>query len=316
MNTELNDSVSPLKGNRVILATTLLYVLAGLIIRLLAVESIGSIVLSQCLILFCGLIGACLCRYDFKRDLRIRPVDGHDLLMVLFVMICCYPITALLNLISMQFVPNVVQAISGDLYAYGLGISLLLTAVFPAIGEELLIRGVVYRSYRKISPVAAMLVSALIFGLLHLNFNQMPYAIFLGIVMVVINEGADSMVMSMVLHFLFNGSSTLMNYMMRQFMSDEIMDEAMDTVAQAEATLFITYGMLAFIMGILLIVVVRSIYKHNHRTFAMVFGKDKKDECFESQEVLEGMAKRMRIVDWRFLLTIVILMICLIRSVL
>ncbi len=315
MNTR--KSVKPSKGSKVLLATALIFIALGYLLRFLPMNMLVNMALGQCVILAGALIGIRCCGYDSESVLKIRPVDGRNLLLVVFTVICCYPITALLNLIYMQFVPNVVQTASAEIYTFGLGISLVLIALFPALGEELLMRGIVYRSYKEASPVAAMVLSALLFGLLHMNFNQMPYAMFLGIVMVLINEAADSMVMSMVMHFLFNASSTVLNYMSIQMSSQEARAEAAESVSHADWGLFMVFGIAALIMGLLLIVVIRAMYKYNHRTFDMAFGKGCEVVESEGKKSVsaEGCHRRMRIVDVWFVLTLIVLIFAMIRSI-
>lgn len=116
-----------------------------------------------------------------RETFRIRPVGIKTVVFAFVIILCSYPIVALLNLISMFFVENAVVETAAGLYQHGFLISMLVMALCPAIGEEFLMRGVVYRSYRKKSPVLAWILSAVIFGLLHMNFNQMPYAVYLGL---------------------------------------------------------------------------------------------------------------------------------------
>lgn len=305
VNKSIKGLVSAAKGSQVLLVTALAfvameYIVRGLVMLHVPISMPVSMVLSQGLVLVCGIAGVWYCGYDSERDLKIDPVDGFNLLLVVFAVICCYPIVAFLNLISMQFVPNAIQEVAGEMFAYGLGPSLILMAVCPAIGEELLMRGIVYRSYKKASPVAAMVFSALFFGMMHMNFNQMPYAFFLGIVMVLINEAADSMAMSMVLHLLFNGSNTVLNYYASGMITDEEMTEATELVSHMNTGMIIGYGVVAFVMCLLLVVVIRAMYKHNQRTLRMAFGCER-----------EG-----RLYDRWFVILFIVLVLCMIRSLL
>ena len=52
-----------------------------------------------------------------------------------------------------------------------------MMALFGPFCEEFCFRGVVYRGYLKSGNVTgAVLLSSLLFGLMHMNFNQAPYA--------------------------------------------------------------------------------------------------------------------------------------------
>ena len=60
---------------------------------------------------------------------------------------------------------------------------LLTVGVFPAIAEELIFRGIVYRYLRRFGTVFAAFASSLIFGLIHLNVLQTLFAFCLGLVL-------------------------------------------------------------------------------------------------------------------------------------
>ena len=53
----------------------------------------------------------------------------------------------------------------------------------------------------------AVVWSAILFGLMHMNFNQAPYAIALGIMMALVVEATGSTTMSFLVHMIFNGES-------------------------------------------------------------------------------------------------------------
>ena len=94
------------------------------------------------------------------------------------------PLTTLLNAISMLFVDNAVVSISGGVLNLPFLLTFFLMAVFGPVCEELCFRGVVYRGYLKSgNVVGAVLLSSLLFGLMHMNFNQAPYAFAIGVSM-------------------------------------------------------------------------------------------------------------------------------------
>lgn len=113
----------------------------------------------------------------------------------------------------MFFVENAVtDTMSYMLTNYGFFLPFFIVAVMPGFAEEFLFRGVVYSGYSKSYPVAGLLISATAFGLMHGNFNQMPYAMFLGAVFVLMLEATDSIWVTMFMHFLLNGANVIMMY--------------------------------------------------------------------------------------------------------
>ncbi len=91
----------------------------------------------------------------------------------------------------------------------------LATAVATPVVEELLFRGLIYTRMKKAMPqVAAMLLSALWFGLAHSGgAHQVVYAAVLGIIMVLLYEKCQSLWPCIFLHAGFNSTSFLYEYM-------------------------------------------------------------------------------------------------------
>ena len=56
-------------------------------------------------------------------------------------------------------------------------------AATPAIVEELAYRGFILGNYRYGGRLAAIIISGIMFGVMHMNFNQMAYAMILGILL-------------------------------------------------------------------------------------------------------------------------------------
>ena len=83
------------------------------------------------------------------------------------------------------------------------------TAVLPALLEELIFRGYIMQPLRRYGDWFAIITSALIFGLVHGNMMQVPFAILAGVALGYINVVTGSMWMNILLHFLNNFISVL-----------------------------------------------------------------------------------------------------------
>ena len=95
----------------------------------------------------------------------------------------------------------------------GLIISIILTAVLPAICEEFLHRGVLLNGCIKQFGVhKAILWSSLLFGLMHMNVGQFFYATILGWFMAVTALSAGSLWGSIIVHFTNNALATYLSY--------------------------------------------------------------------------------------------------------
>ena len=91
-------------------------------------------------------------------------------------------------------------------------LSLVLTAVLPAIGEEITHRGMLVNAFKGWGDKQAIFWSALMFGLMHGNIQQVFYAsLVLGIIGGIISVKTGSIVPGMILHFINNAISVVLS---------------------------------------------------------------------------------------------------------
>ena len=90
--------------------------------------------------------------------------------------------------------------------------SFLLTAIFAPIFEEWLCRGMVLRGLlTKIKPAWAIVVSALFFAVIHLNPWQALNAFIIGVVMGYVYYKTGSLWLTMLIHFVNNGTAVVLS---------------------------------------------------------------------------------------------------------
>ena len=122
--------------------------------------------------------------------------------------------------------------------------SFLLTAVFAPIFEEWLCRGMVLRGLlTKMKPGWAIVVSALFFALIHLNPWQALNAFIIGVVMGYVYYKTGSLWLTMLIHFVNNGTAVILS----QIPSLQEVDFWMDMMPRT------TYAVL-YVLGLVLLV--------------------------------------------------------------
>lgn len=90
---------------------------------------------------------------------------------------------------------------------------LVLSCLLPAICEEFLHRGIMLHANKKYTnPRFALIISSILFGLIHLNINQFFYACILGLFIGYVALVSDSIFPSMIIHFMNNALSTYFYY--------------------------------------------------------------------------------------------------------
>lgn len=93
-------------------------------------------------------------------------------------------------------------------------LSLLTTAVLPAFCEEFAHRGMLLSGYKVLGFKKAVLYSALLFGLIHLNINQFFFATLVGVVLASVTLFSRSIIPAMIIHFMNNGISVYLEFSM------------------------------------------------------------------------------------------------------
>lgn len=97
-------------------------------------------------------------------------------------------------------------------YAYLLK-DFVLSAILPGICEEFLHRGIMLHAGKKAgNPRYVLIISSILFGLMHLNINQFFYAAILGLLMGYVALVSNSIFPSMIIHFMNNFLSSYFVY--------------------------------------------------------------------------------------------------------
>lgn len=118
-------------------------------------------------------------------------------------------------------------------------------AILPAFLEEALFRGVILQSLRRFGDSFALITSAVLFGVVHGNFIQMPYTMFLGLIIGYFVLYSGSLWPGIAIHFANNGLSVLLEWI-----------TAGTTAAQDEMIYLLLFGG-RLVLGILCLIILR-----------------------------------------------------------
>jgi membrane protease YdiL (CAAX protease family) len=83
------------------------------------------------------------------------------------------------------------------------------TVILAPLCEEFLTRGLIMRRLKPYGAGFSIIVSSLVFGMMHVNLRQMPYAFVLGLALGYISYATDSIRTTTILHAIFNGTSMI-----------------------------------------------------------------------------------------------------------
>ena len=167
------------------------------------ISMIQNLLISQGMIFIPTLVYISITRCDIRETLRIRKTHWSAIFIVPVFVLALEPAMSVINSISLLWVDSATTELTEGLVAkYPFWVSTALMALTPCIVEELAYRGVILGSYRYSSRLWAIIVSGLLFGAMHMNFNQMAYAVVLGIMLGLLAEVTGS-----IGYFLYHDSS-------------------------------------------------------------------------------------------------------------
>jgi membrane protease YdiL (CAAX protease family) len=206
-------------------------------------------------------------RQSYPAAVGLKKLSPVNVILLVGFTLCMSPIMALINAFSRLYAEDATTNImSGIAMDNPFLLSLLCIAVIPAVLEESVYRGILYQEYRKINPFGAIFFSALLFGLLHGNLNQFTYAFVMGIIMAFVIEATDSILATMIIHFITNGMSVVVLYATRNMSNyDELINKAKETGFTNFVEFFQAYGVPAVIGGVIGFFIYIQLAKNSNR---------------------------------------------------
>ena len=238
-----------------------------------------------------------LTRTNPFRLIPFHRISFSTLCMVVLFTMLLVPVVTWVNLISMLFVDNTVVEVDQQLHQNSFLMNLLLMAFMPALSEELMVRGIYFQQYKASGILKGALLSGIVFGLMHMNFNQFSYALVLGTIFALLVEATGSIFSSMIAHFVFNGYNVLLTQFQDQILG--IAEEAtVQEVSKAELVQLLPgYTTVAFIVGVLAFSVFLWIIQHCK-------SEEHMKQIFVSNRSYEG--ERIKVITPTFVIGIIV----------
>lgn len=187
---------------------------------------------------------------------KVNPLDylkvNKDMLKLSAPLI--FPTVSIVIIVS--FVTAlIVFAITGKQNAVNVGssypLALIKHALLPALLEEMLFR---YLPMRLVAPYSrrnAIIISSVVFALIHMDIFSIPYAFFAGVVFILLSIATDSVIPSIIIHFINNAISVTVIFINR---------------GEASLAIYLSVGLLALI-SVIFIVIKRKEYKASIKRF-------------------------------------------------
>lgn len=233
---------------------------------------VGSLLLSQSVIFVPAVLFLAGTRTNPVRFIQHKPIKVSTGFMIVGFTYLCLPLIILVNAISMLFVENEVNQMMESMINLPALLMIFLIGVLGPLNEEFVFRGVIYHSYRsKGRIIGGMVLSGVLFGLTHLNFNQMSYAILVGIIGVMLIECTGNILSSIIFHMVINLTNTIPVFLNPEsFTSSEAaLQSQLDTLQMSYTEMMCmtigVYSVIAFITTALACCLLYAIAKREGR---------------------------------------------------
>lgn len=254
----------------VFIAIVALMLAIGSILGIFADKLSASLILfiSESAIIVPAIIYCIIKKLKFKEDLGYRQIKLVTIILSVVLGFLVMPIASFVNVLSQFFVPNtMIQASDQLMEGSKLGL-LLITGVYAPIVEEFVFRGLMNRVLSKATtPVLGAIISAIFFGAMHLNLNQLCYAIVLGLIFAWVDNSSRSVYPSTIMHFIINTINVVMMIMAAlayDMMGGNLAEstEELRNDAQSLSLIAVVYFVLALIAFGIMILCVKAIKKN------------------------------------------------------
>lgn len=213
-----------------------------------------SLASSQLLLVLPTVLYICRWRIPVKDFLRIGRLPILNILLLVLFSFSIIPFLNFLNVFSMLFARNVIANTASQIISnQSLAVSLFVIAFLPGAMEEAVYRGAFYNEYRKVSLRKGLLLSALLFALMHLNLNQFIYAFAMGLIFPLLVEANNSILASLLVHFIINANSVISVFRNQEagngggaYTASELVGYMRAFAVPMIMSLFISIGLLAY----------------------------------------------------------------------
>lgn len=249
------------------------------------------LLISQLIIALPSIIYLFKSKQDVRTMIGLKKLSFLNMILLVLFAYCMSQVMTFINALSQLFAKDITTGTMSNIADQNpFLVSMLLIAVIPAVFEEGVYRGIFYQEYRKVNPLKAAFLSALLFGLMHGNLNQFSYAFCMGLVLSFVIEATDSILSTMLIHFCINGYSVVLLYVLPYLVDDyeQVLNSANETLTMNFGSVITTYGVNALIFGTVGFIILKQIALNCNRwdTVKGLFHKKYQEERNEKKQRL------------------------------
>ncbi len=202
--------------NALFLSVLLLHLTASIILSMLLLRSFSiglpvQLIISELSILIPGFLFLLLHNCNLTEWLSFRKMKWSSVGLTILFTYLLMPLISFVNVFSQLFDSNTVLGMSDEIVSMPAVLMVFIMGFVGPFCEEFVFRGIIFNGYKKTGRLlGALLLSSLLFGLMHMNFNQFCYAFVLGICFALLVEATGSLWSSVIGHVIVNTHNVVM----------------------------------------------------------------------------------------------------------
>jgi len=195
-------------------------------------------------------------KMDIKEVARFNLIKPSEGLLVVGMALFGYFVIMAINLVwywvvshlgtpTGQQLPNI-ENLSQYLVAT------LVIGLVPAVVEEFLFRGLILRGYERFGTKVAIVMTGILFGMLHLQLMSIPSIILIGIIISYVVYRTNSILAGVIYHFVHNGITVLFLYIQKLLIeTPEVAQQVPQDISMLSddmmAIAFVVWGIIGFL---------------------------------------------------------------------
>ncbi len=156
---------------------------------------------------------------DAKKELRLRGCGKKYFFLAAVLGISGQLVMVLLNIpanLILQTVMSreVTDAIPAAMTVRDLAVGTVTVVLLPAVLEEFWMRGLVFSAYNKCNTSAAIVVTTLVFALIHMRMSEILGFVFMGLTAVLVLLKTNSLYAAMIYHAFSNLTALIFGFVL------------------------------------------------------------------------------------------------------
>ncbi len=161
-----------------------------------------------------------------------KRIKLASVLLTILYVVLLFPLVTFINSVSMLFVDNTIVGLSDEITGMPMWEMFLLIGFLGPLVEEVVFRGFFLQSYQRTGRIiASMILSSILFGMMHMNFNQFAYGAVMGLMLALLVEATGSVLSSFIAHATFNSIEVVLMYA-----TADVLNNAEEALTELEAS--------------------------------------------------------------------------------